>query len=175
MEIFQQGWTEGGGEGDIDGIAAARHHDSSNARVVVAGIKGVPVAVEEDLGPGAEIHGSGIDRYADVAEITRGISGGDVEASQKGDQQMRKITADAPPLLINVKCGFIRTSKWVAKLDVGVNPIANGLNAAPSERGIAEEVPRDIAELVGFAIPAGEQKLHDIRGKSVNIPLNGIG
>src|SRR5215831_8113859 len=46
--------AERGADGDVGGVAAARHDDAADARHVVAGVERVPAAAEIDLEPGAE-------------------------------------------------------------------------------------------------------------------------
>ena len=87
---------------------------------------------------------------------------------------MRKIAAYARALLIDLKSRLIRAGESVTKLDVGVDPLADRLDAAPAQWSVTKQIPRDIAKQVGFTIPAGVQKLDDVRRQGVHIPLTGI-
>jgi hypothetical protein len=60
---------------------------------VVARVYGVPTAIEKDFGPGAEIHGIGINRNADVAEIAGAITRGNVHAPAERYGEMREVAA----------------------------------------------------------------------------------
>jgi hypothetical protein len=51
---------------DVSRVAATRDNDPADPPRVVARIEGMPLTIEEDLDPGAEIHRID-DRHADVA------------------------------------------------------------------------------------------------------------
>ena len=53
-----------------------------------------------------------------------------------------KIAAYAPPLLVNLEGCFGRAGKFIAELNVVVYPVADGLDAAPARRRVAEQIPR---------------------------------
>src|SRR6186997_1598832 len=80
--------AEGGGEGHVGRIAPARHQYPTDAWHVVAGIKGVPLAAEVRLEPGAEVHWSIGWRHADVAQVPCAVASGDIAVAAKGDRQM---------------------------------------------------------------------------------------
>src|SRR5450432_1805861 len=85
LEPRQWRGPEGRRDCDIGGVAAARHDDASDARMIVPGVQGKPPPAEIDLEPGAEIHRRGIDRHADIAEITGAIARGNVHAAAERD------------------------------------------------------------------------------------------
>src|SRR5438128_358390 len=79
-ERLQHMRTERVYQRNVGSIAAARDHDATNARHIVAWVEGAPGAVEEDLDPRREIHG--IDhRHADIAEMAVDVARRDVEAA----------------------------------------------------------------------------------------------
>jgi hypothetical protein len=90
--------TERNDQRDIRRVAAARHHDSADARNIVARIEGVPLAFQENFDPGAEIHWVD-DGNADVAEMAVDVARGDVEAATEGEREMSVVTADANALV----------------------------------------------------------------------------
>ncbi len=130
-------------DGDIGGVAAAGHDDAADARDVVPGVEGVPAAAEIDFEPAAEIHRQH-DRHADVAHVAGDVARGDVHAAAEGDGEMTEIAADAARIVVNVERGFGGIGEVVAKGDVVVHPIADGLDARPAGRGGAEELPGDV-------------------------------
>ena len=71
----------------IRGISAASRpradDDSSDPRNIIARIEGVPLTLQENFDPGAEIHRVD-DGHADVAEMAVDIARGDVEAATEG-------------------------------------------------------------------------------------------
>ena len=59
---------------------------TTEARRVVAGIKGVPVPTEEDLKPSGEIHSAVRWRQADVTQIASAVTSRDIHAAAEGDR-----------------------------------------------------------------------------------------
>src|ERR1700738_2884766 len=56
LEARERARSEGRHDGDVGGIAGARHQDAADPRLVVPCIERVPAAAEIDFEPGAEIH-----------------------------------------------------------------------------------------------------------------------
>jgi hypothetical protein len=67
------------------------------------------------------------------------------------------VAANADALVIGFKRRPGGPSVLIAKGDVIVDEINNGLNTAPSEGGAAEERPGGLREAVGIAVTAAEQ------------------
>jgi len=67
-------------------IAAPCDQHTTDARRVVAWIKGVPVPTEEDLEPSGEIHSAVRWRQADVTQIAGAVSSRDIHAAAEGDR-----------------------------------------------------------------------------------------
>jgi|SRR5579872_5664820 len=87
---------------------------------------------------------------------------------------MGEISAHALPLLVNLECCFGGPGEAITELDVVVDPVADGLDAAPAGASLAEEIPGDVAETVGFAVAAGEEELDNFGGHGMDIELTGI-
>lgn len=97
IEVGEIRDSEGGGNGDVGGVASDGHEDPADAGVVVARVHGPPATFKEDLVPGGEIARAGVGR-ADVAEVSGDISGGEVHCAGEGDRKMLEVTADADTL-----------------------------------------------------------------------------
>jgi hypothetical protein len=104
----------------------------------VAGIEDIPLAREVDFEPGAEIHGRGIGRNTDVAEIPCAIAGGYVEAAAEGDREMSEIAANAATLVVSIPCGPERARVLVPEFKTIMDVIADGLHASPAGLRMAE-------------------------------------
>jgi len=65
-EMGQVGHAERCGYRYVGGVAAGGHEHASDARLVVAGVKGPPAVFEINFEPCAEVHDAG-DGHADVA------------------------------------------------------------------------------------------------------------
>lgn len=156
-EALQNMRAEGIDQRDIGGIVPPCHDNSADAGSVVAGVECVPLAIEPDFDPGAEIHRVD-DGDADVAEMAVDIAGRDVEAAAEGQRQMGEVAADADTFLIGLKGGAGGAGLQIVKLDMVMDEIADGLHAAPAGDIIAEQVPGNLAQAVGFAVAAAVQK-----------------
>src|SRR5271155_4002523 len=137
---------------DVGRIATAGDQHPPDARDVVARIKGVPLATDIGFEPGCEIHRRIRDWYADIAQIARAVSRRDVHAATEGHGEGRIVPADAGAIAISFPRRPGGARVFVAEGNVLVNVIANGLDAGPAERRIAEPRPGDIGQPVGLAI-----------------------
>ena len=148
-EVVQNMGPEGMDERDVGGIAAAGEHDAPYARRVVACVHREPPAAGKDLHPRAEIHGGGIGRHADIAQIAVDVAGGDIERPAQSDGDMCKVAADADALGQR----FLRGASWprkvVAEGDVAVHVIDNGAHSTRIVRQMPEKLPRHSAKTVG--------------------------
>ena len=93
-EPVKPGSAERRRKGDIGGIPSRCHQYPANTRRVIAGIEGPPTVAQVDFKPCAEIHGQH-QRDANVAEIPRGISGGNMHRAAKRDRKMLEIPANS--------------------------------------------------------------------------------
>src|SRR6202011_465625 len=75
----------------------------ADARGVVARVEGMPLAAEEHLEPGGEVHRRVVGWHTDVAEVPGAVARGDVHAATEGNGKMREITADAMKVSIVVR------------------------------------------------------------------------
>jgi len=141
----------------------------------VAGIERIPAAAKKYLEPCAKIHGSRIARDADIAEIARAISRGNVDAPAQRDGEMCKIAADPGPLLVGFRCRSIAPGMVIAKLQSLMNIVANGLNSLPSTLDMPKQRPSEIAHLLGVAIVATKQINDCFVWEQIDIALLGLG
>src|SRR6266540_3260541 len=74
LEARQRARTKRGQDRSVGGITPACHQDTTDARVIMAGIEGVPAAAEIDFEPRAEIHRRRVRWHADVAEIAGAVA-----------------------------------------------------------------------------------------------------
>src|SRR5277367_2137558 len=106
--------------------------------MVVARVHGPPFAIEINLEPGAEIHGSARWRNANVSQIAGGVASGDIHAAAKRDGQMLVIAAHSGAFGIDVERGLGGTRVVISELNLAVNPIQNRLYTAPTRLRMAE-------------------------------------
>ena len=107
--------------------------------MIVTGIECKPPPTEEHLEPGAEVHGRGIARYADVAQIAGAIAGRNIHAPAKGDRQMSKVTTDADPFLVAFGCRAVAPGVLITELDTIMDIVTDCLHALPSALDMAKE------------------------------------
>jgi hypothetical protein len=136
-EVREVGHAEGGSDDHVGSVTACGDQDASYARLVVARVKSPPSIFKIDLKPRAEVHGSG-GGHADVAQISRDVTRGNVQGAAHGDGKMLKVSADAEALGVDVQSGLGGTRVLIPEADPTVNPIANSLNARPSRRDRAK-------------------------------------
>src|SRR6202167_5293550 len=60
----------------------------------------------------------------------------------------------------------------VAERYVMLDEVADRLHPRPARRRIAEQAPRLVAETIGLAVPAAEQKQYDFRRQVPNLALH---
>jgi hypothetical protein len=68
----------------------------------------IPTAIEKDFSPGAEVHGIGINRNADVAEIVSAISRGNIHAPAERGGEIREVAAYANAFVHGIADGGTR-------------------------------------------------------------------
>ena len=92
-------------------------------------VNGVPTTIEKDFGPAAEIHGIGINRNADVAEVASAISRGNIHAPTERDGEMREVAAYTNAFVH----GIARAAGWtrigITEPNLCVHEVANRLHA----------------------------------------------
>src|SRR4029453_10845214 len=159
-EALKQVRPEGGADGDVGGVAPARHHDAADARRVVAGVEAVPAAAEIDLEPGAEVHRLRLGRHPDVAEIAGAVARRDVHAAAERDGEIREIAGHAAALDRDLGRGLGGAGVLIAEAQVGMHEVADRLHARPAERRLAEARPGVLHLTVGLAVSAPTQGKH---------------
>lgn len=157
-EAAQRIGTEGVVERDIGGVTASGNQDPAYARRIVAGIEGVPAAVEKHLEPGGEIHRAVRRRRADVAQVAGAITGRDIHAAAKGHRQMGIVTADADSFVECFQRGARHARVFIAEHDVVMDVVADRLHAAPARRGMLKQLPRNGRQAIRLTVAAAEQK-----------------
>jgi hypothetical protein len=124
----------------------------------VPGVECVPATAKIDLEPRAEIHGLGLWRDVDVAEISGAITRRDVHATAQRDRQVGKVAAYAAALDHDVGGGPGGAGMLVAEADMGMDEIADRLHARPARKRVAEARPGLLHQTLGLAVPAAEQE-----------------
>ena len=112
---------------------------------------------EKRLEPGVEIHRRRVRRHADVAEISVAVARRNVHAAAERDRKMREIAAYADAFGVGFIGGARRTGALIAERDVAIDEIADRLHPRPARRRMAEMVPGDLAEFVGFDVAAADE------------------
>ena len=103
-----------------------------------------------------------------------GITRRNIHAAAERDGEMREIAADAQPLLIGLIGGARGAGILIAKGQMIADKIANRLDPAPAARRRSEQLPGNIAELVGFAIAAAEHENERVIRQPFDRDLFGI-
>src|SRR5258708_5727353 len=174
-ESCQLGGSEAGGDRDVGGIAAARHHDATDPRMVVASIEGEPLAIEIDLEPRTEIHRSRVRWNADVAEIAGAIARRNVHAAAQGDGEMGEVAADADALIVAFGSGAVAAGVMVAERNALMDIVADRLHPGPSAVDAAEQRPCQIGQLLGIAVATAQQIDQDVVGQFTDRNLSRVG
>ena len=106
-------------------------------------VEGIPAAVKVGLKPGGEIHRAIVRRHADVAQVARAVTRGDIQTATKRDGEVREIAADAGPLLERLTGPSGGAGMLVTEGDMSMDENRRwpGMRFHPSGR-LAEEVPR---------------------------------
>src|ERR1700722_18107661 len=129
LKARKVGDPEGSRYCDVRGVTTAAHDNAADAGMVVTRIYGVPTAIEKDFGPAAEIHGIGIDRNADVAEIAGAIARGNVHAPAERDGEVREVAAYTNAFVHGIARAAGGTRIGITEPDLCVHEIANRLHA----------------------------------------------
>jgi hypothetical protein len=124
--------------------------------MVVTRVYRVPTAIEKDFGPGAEIHGIGINRNADVAELAGAIPRGNVHAPAERYGEMREVAAYANAFVHGIARAAGGARIRITEADLRVHEIANRLHTLAAAQYHPEMRPGEISEFVAVAIPALE-------------------
>jgi len=148
--------TECRADRDLCRIAPAGDQHSADARDVVPCIKGMPRTAEIGFEPSREIHWRVRDRHANIAQIARAVPRRDVHAATKRDCQVSEVPADAGAIAVSLPRRPGAARMFVAKRNVVVNVITDGLNPAPAEWGFPEQRLCDLGQPVGFAVAAAQ-------------------
>ena len=145
------------GHRHIGGIPPRRHEYAANPGLVVAGIECPPAAFEIDLEPRTEVHGKN-DGDADIAQITRGVACRNVERAAKGNGKMLKVATYADAFSKDIQGSLCRPGMLIVKGHFVVDPVANGLHAAPAGFDLSEQFKGNAGETIHFAVPAIKQE-----------------
>src|SRR5271166_4527215 len=148
------------GNRDVSSVTSLSNQYTSNPWDVVTRIECVPTPANVGFEPSSEIPWGIWGRHAYVPQIAGAVSCRNVHAAAESNGQMRVVATNALALVEHVPGRLGCARVLVAKLNVIVDKIANRLNARPSGRLLLKELPRDIGQLVGFAI-ATAKKIHD--------------
>ena len=146
-----------GGKGAVDRVEALRDLDAPDAGNVESGVEGAPMLAEKNFEIGVEIHRRAGIEPADVGKMPRHIARGKIEGTAEGHADMGKIAADPEALADDLGGGDVRAARAEAILDVLMNPVADGLDTRQSIFDVAELLPREIEQLVGIAVAAGQR------------------
>jgi len=122
----------------------------------MSGIHGVSTPIEIDLKLGAEIHGIGINRNADVAEIAGAIPRGNVHAPAERYGEMREVAAYTNAFMQGIAGAAGGARIRITEADLRVHEIANRLHALAAAQHHPEIRPGEIREIVAIAIPTLE-------------------
>src|SRR3954462_10943140 len=136
--------TERCRNGHIRSVSSGRHQHPPYAWLDVASIKRPPTILQIDFEPGAEIHGGGLFRNSDIAEISGGVASGNVEGAAESDGQVLKIAADTSALGEDIQRRLRRTGVLVAECYLPIYPATDCVYAVPSRLQMAEQFNCDV-------------------------------
>src|ERR1700737_1751873 len=139
--------------------ASTSDQDAPNPAAVMPRIEGMPLSAKIGFEPGAEIHWIGISRNANITQIARGVTRGDIHAAAQGDRKMGKIAADANPLEKTIDRLAIAGACQVIEAEMAMDEGANGLHLCPPSGSGAEGLPGEVKQLaVDFTVTAPPHK-----------------
>src|ERR1700752_714034 len=91
------------GDWNVAGIATSANHDPTDSARVVASIKSVPLLTQKDFEPSAEVHRVRTGSNPNIAQITRDVTRGKIQATAQRDRQVSKVAANADSFMKRVK------------------------------------------------------------------------
>src|SRR5262249_35722310 len=150
--------AEGRTERDVGSVTSAGHHDATDTRNVVPSIESMPAAAKIDLRRSAQVRGLGLGRNAETTKTPSAIAGRSGHAAAQCDRQMGKVAAYPAALDHDVGRRPGSAGVLVAKVNVGMNEIADRLHARPTRHRLTEARPRLLHQTFGFAVSAAEQE-----------------
>ncbi len=127
-----------GGDGYIRGVAACGHEDAADAWLIVAGVERPPAVVEVNFEPGAEVHGRCGGRHTDIAQISCGVTRGNIQRAAESHREMLEIAANSKALGVDIQGGFGGAGVLIPEGYLCVYPIADRLHARPAGRHFAK-------------------------------------
>ena len=134
LELRQRHGAEGGDQRDVDRVTAAADDHAADAAAVVAGVEGVPLAVEVDLEPGGEVHRLGRERDVDLGDVAEDVAGGDVQRAAERDRQVGEVAADALAGAVGVDRRGPGVRGAGDPFEVAVDVVDDRLDAFPAGR-----------------------------------------
>src|SRR3989442_12149842 len=84
------------------------------------------------------------------------------------------VATNAVALCVCFGCGSGGAGMLVAKGDVVVYEVADGLHPRPAERRMSEEVPSLIGKAIGFAVAAAKQERQGFRRQGLYLVLQPV-
>jgi len=156
--------AEGCGNGYVCCVAAGGHENPANAGLVVAGVEGPPATFEVDLEPGAEVHGKDYGN-ANVSQIAGGVACRDVEGAAEGDCEVLEVAADADAFREDVESRLGGPRVLIVEPYFAVDPVADGLDAAPARVKVAKQLQREGGEAIDLTVAAGEEEFEHFTGQ----------
>jgi hypothetical protein len=94
-------------------------------------IESKPSSSKKRFEPHTEIHWRGIWRNTDIAQIAGAVPCRDVHATTQSDRKMGKVTAYPHPFVECVKSRTVVACVTIAKFDLGMREVADGLHRLP--------------------------------------------
>ena len=150
--------TKRRGDRDVCRISPSCNENPSNARDMVSRVKSVPMAIEIRFKPGRKVAGRIGRLRADFTEISRAVTGRNIECSTECYGQVSIVSTDSLTFLVSLGSCPCRARKFVAERDALMHKISNGLHAVPTWPRSAELGPRQVQKFVAVAEAAWKKK-----------------
>ena len=105
--------------------------------------------------------------------IAGAIARRNIHAAAERDGEMRIIAANALALVEGFPRRLGCAGVLIAERDMTVNEVANRLNTGPPRPGLLEQLPGNVGQPVGLAVPAPEEVNDGVRRQVLDGVLRG--
>ncbi len=130
----------------------------------MAGVEGIPLAIQKGLEPAGEIHRIRVRGHADIAEIACAIARRDIHAAAKRDREVGEIAANADALAKPVGGGAARIRRAGSRSGCGRgrNRRWPGRAPRPSRSRCRIALQAKSLDDVAVAVAARQEKAQDV-------------
>ena len=159
------GYTKRSAYRRIYGVTPLCHRNAPDPGLIVTGVHGMPRPSEINLEPRAEIHRIWIHGHANIAQIACTIPRRNVHTATERNGEVGEVSTNTRPFLVRIPSRTVRSSVRIAEVNSVTRVLKNSLHPRPTFPISPEQGPCQAVQLLGFAIPASEEKNQYVIGQ----------